>query len=70
MKQRQRIYYSTEQRREIWDRWKRGESALKNGGYYDVAFTAKMPTIKTSYHGHIERPVRALKLYGDENFGR
>ena len=26
MKQRRRIYYSTEQRAEIWDRWKRGES--------------------------------------------
>jgi len=26
MKYRRRIYYSTEQRAEIWDRWQRGES--------------------------------------------
>ena len=25
MKQRQRIYYSAEQRAEIWDRWQRGK---------------------------------------------
>ena len=32
---RQRIYYSTEQRREIWDRWKRGESAHEIGRLFD-----------------------------------
>jgi hypothetical protein len=26
MKYRRRIYYSTEQRAEIWERWQRGES--------------------------------------------
>jgi len=35
MKQRRRIYYSTEQRREIWDRWKRGESAHEIGRLFD-----------------------------------
>ena len=32
---RRRIYYSTEQRREIWDRWKRGESAHEIGRLFD-----------------------------------
>ena len=35
MKHRRRIYYSTEQRREIWDRWKRGESAHEIGRLFD-----------------------------------
>ena len=32
---RRRIYYSTEQKREIWDRWKRGESAHEIGRLFD-----------------------------------
>jgi len=32
---RRRIYYSTEQRHEIWDRWKRGESAHEIGRLFD-----------------------------------
>ena len=32
---KRRIYYSTEQRREIWDRWKRGESAHEIGRLFD-----------------------------------
>ena len=32
---RQRIYYSTEQRAEIWDRWKRGESMHEIGRAFD-----------------------------------
>ena len=35
MKQRRRIYYSTEQRREIWVRWKRCESAHEIGRLFD-----------------------------------
>ena len=35
MKQRRRIYYSTEQKREIWDRWKHGESAHEIGRLFD-----------------------------------
>jgi len=35
MKQRRRIYYSTEQRAEIWDRWKRGDSAHEIGRLFD-----------------------------------
>ena len=32
---RRRIYYSAEQRTEIWDRWKRGESAHEIGRLFD-----------------------------------
>lgn len=32
---RRRIYYSAEQRAEIWDRWKRGESAHEIGRLFD-----------------------------------
>ena len=32
---RRRIYYSTEQRADIWDRWKRGESAHEIGRLFD-----------------------------------
>jgi len=35
MKQRRRIYYSDEQRAEIWDRWKRGESQNAIGRLFD-----------------------------------
>jgi len=35
MKQRRRIYYSTEQRSEIWDRWKRGETMHSIGRLFD-----------------------------------
>jgi transposase, IS30 family len=35
MKQRRRIYYSEEQRAEIWDRWKRGHSLKSIGRLFD-----------------------------------
>ncbi|MEL7491986.1 MAG: IS30 family transposase [Pseudomonadota bacterium] len=35
MKRRKRIYYSAEQRQEIWDRWKRGESVNEIGRAFD-----------------------------------
>ena len=35
MKYRRRIYYSTEQRAEIWDRWQRGESMRSIGRVFD-----------------------------------
>ena len=35
MKQRRRIYYSAEQRAEIWDRWKRGHSLKSIGRLFD-----------------------------------
>jgi len=35
MKQRKRIYYSAEQRAEIWDRWRRGESMSSIGRRFD-----------------------------------
>ena len=38
MKHRRRIYYSAEQRAEIWDRWKRGESAHEIGRLFDRGY--------------------------------
>ena len=35
MKYRRRIYYSAEQRAEIWDRWQRGESMRSIGRVFD-----------------------------------
>ncbi|MFT4715792.1 MAG: hypothetical protein ACI932_000971, partial [Paracoccaceae bacterium] len=35
MKYRRRIYYSAEQRAEIWDRWQRGESMRSIGHGFD-----------------------------------
>lgn len=35
MKYRTRIYYSAEQRAEIWDRWQRGESMRSIGRVFD-----------------------------------
>lgn len=35
MKYRRRIYYSTAQRAEIWDRWQRGESMSSIGRAFD-----------------------------------
>ena len=35
MKYRRRIYYSAEQRAEIWDRWQRGESMSSIGRRFD-----------------------------------
>ncbi len=35
MKYRRRIYYSAEQRAEIWDRWQRGESMSSIGRDYN-----------------------------------
>jgi DNA-binding CsgD family transcriptional regulator len=48
MKYRRRIYYSTEQRAEIWDRWQRGESMSSIGRVFDrqssSVFSANSPT--------------------------
>jgi hypothetical protein len=35
MKQRRRIYYSSAQRSEIWDRWQAGESMSSIGRRFD-----------------------------------
>jgi hypothetical protein len=35
MKYRLRIYYSAEQRAEIWDRWQRGEAMRSIGRVFD-----------------------------------
>lgn len=35
MSYRTRIYYTAEQRNEIWDRWKRGESVNEIGRAFD-----------------------------------
>lgn len=48
MNQRRRIYYSTTQRAEIWDRWQRGESMSSIGRRFDRAsssvFSVLSPT--------------------------
>jgi hypothetical protein len=35
MKYRRRVYYSAEQRADIWDRWQRGESMKSIGRVFD-----------------------------------
>lgn len=44
MKYRRRIYYSAEQRAEIWDRWQRGESMRSIGRVFD----------RQSWHNNLE----------------
>ena len=48
MKYHTRIYYSAEQRAEIWDRWQRGESMRSIGRVFDrqsySAFSVSLPT--------------------------
>lgn len=48
MKYRRRIYYSSTQRAEIWDRWQRGESMSSIGRVFDrqssSVFSAISPT--------------------------
>jgi hypothetical protein len=48
MKYRTRIYYSAEQRADIWDRWQRGESMRSIGRFFDrqssSVFSVMSPT--------------------------
>ena len=51
-----RIYYFTEQRAEIWDRWKRGESAHEIGRLFDRPHSSIFKILMKT--GVIRPPVR------------
>ena len=73
MKHRQRIYYSTEQRTEIWDRWKRGESAHEIGRLFDRGHSSIFKILMKT--GGLRPPVRrrsrlALRLCEREEISR
>jgi hypothetical protein len=44
MKQRRRIYYSSAQRSEIWDRWQAGESMSSIGRRFDRESSSVCPS--------------------------
>ena len=73
MKHRRRIYYSTEQRAEIWDRWKRGESAHEIGRLFDRGHSSIFKILMKT--GGLRPPVRrrsrlALTLAEREEISR
>ena len=73
MKHRRRIYYSTEQRAEIWDRWKRGESAHEIGRLFDQGHSSIFKILMKT--GDLRPPVRrrsrlALTLAEREEISR
>lgn len=50
MKQRRRIYYSTEQRSEIWDQWQAGESMKSIGRRFDRASSSVFGDLASRRH--------------------
>jgi len=73
MKYRRRIYYSTEQRAEIWDRWQRGESMSSIGRVFDRQSSSVFSVISPT--GGIrpadrKRDKRALSLNEREEISR
>ena len=50
MKYRRRIYYSSEQRAEIWDRWQRGESMRSIGRLFDQQSSSVFSVISPTGH--------------------
>jgi IS30 family transposase len=73
MKQRKRIYYSAEQRSEIWDRWRRGESMSSIGRRFDRESSSVFSVLSPS--GGIRPPerrraARALSLTEREEVSR
>ena len=73
MKRRRRIYYSTVQRTEIWDRWQAGESMRSIGRRFDRASSSVFSVISPT--GGIRPPVRyrakqALTLSEREEISR
>jgi IS30 family transposase len=73
MKQRQRIYYSTAQRAEIWDRWKRGETMNAIGRVFDRGHSSIFSVLAPT--GGIRPPdrkrsVQALTLSEREEISR
>ena len=73
MKRRQRICYSAEQRAEIWDRWRRGESMSSIGRLFDrhssSIFSVLSPTGGIRPAGR-KRSARALSLGEREEISR
>ena len=73
MKYRRRIYYSAEQRAEIWDRWQRGESMSSIGRVFDRQSSSVFSVISPT--GGIRPPDRrrcrsALSLSEREEISR
>ncbi|MGD2132006.1 MAG: IS30 family transposase [Maricaulaceae bacterium] len=73
MKQRPRIYYSSEQRKEIWDRWKRGETLHAIGRVFDRGHSSIFAVLAPS--GGLRPPPRrrsalALSLAEREEISR
>lgn len=73
MNQRKRIFYSTEQRAEIWDRWRRGESMSSIGRRFDRESSSMFSVLSPS--GGIRpaqrrRAARALRLAEREDVSR
>lgn len=73
MKHRTRIYFSTEQRADIWDRWQRGESMSSIGRLFERESSSIYPILSSS--GGIRPPKRtrsqfALSLSEREEISR
>jgi len=56
MKHRTRIYFSAEQRADIWDRWQRGESMSSIGRLFERESSSIYPILQLS--GGIRPPKR------------
>ncbi|WP_236939950.1 hypothetical protein [Falsihalocynthiibacter arcticus] len=56
MKYRRRIYYSSTQRAEIWDRWQRGESMSSIGRHFSRASSSIFPHLART--GGVQPAVR------------
>ena len=73
MKHRTRIYFSAEQRADIWDRWQRGESMSSIGRLFERQSSSIYPILEPS--GGIRPPTRtrsrfALSLLEREEISR
>ncbi|OAN99181.1 integrase [Sphingomonadales bacterium EhC05] len=73
MKQRRRIYFTDDQKREIWDRWQRGESMSSIGRGFDRGSSSIYPLLVRT--GGIRPPTRkrsrlALTLAEREEISR
>ena len=73
MKQRPRIYFSAEQRADIWDRWQRGESMSSIGRLFERQSSSIYSILEPS--GGIRPPTRkrsrlALSLSEREEISR
>ena len=56
MKRRQRIYFTSKQKSEIWDRWQRGESMSSIGRGFDRDSSSIYPLLSRA--GGIRPPTR------------